>query len=200
MNEQEMRQLLENEVAEMRRLSLKSTDPFLVAKGVAASDPNVQQLLMGRLSSGERLVEVVAFAGAGTTETQVFFRFIPREETVHLIDRGVLVFVDSIRGEVVGTIDPHEMHPEQRPARPFVAVSAPEQTYLVGVEPQARAVAEREQAFRERMALRRIGVINAVSYYDTIFGSESWSGGVPDDTRSDRTCDYYDQIVIVVAS
>ena len=201
MNEQEIRQLFENEVAEMRRLSLKSTDPFVVAKGVAASDPNVQELLMRWLSRGERLAEVVAFAGAGTTETQVFFRFAPRDETVHLIDRGVLVFVDSIRGEVVGTVDPHEMHPEQRPARPFVAVNAPEQTYLAGVEPQARVVAEREQTFREQMALRRpIGVIGAVSYYDTIFGCESWSGGRPDDTRSDRTCDYYDQIVIVVSA
>jgi hypothetical protein len=200
MNEQEMRELLESEAAEMRRLSLKSTDPFLVAKGVAASDPNVQQLLLGWLTRGERLVEVVAFAGAGTTETQVFFRFAPREETVHFIDRGVLVFVDSIRGDVVGTVDPHEMHPEQRPARPFVAVNTPDTARFAGVEPQARAIVEREQAFREQLALRRIGVIGAMSYYDTIFGCESWSGGRPDDTRSDRTCDYYDQIVIVVTS
>lgn len=197
MNEQEARELLENEVAAMRRLSLKSTDPFVVAKGVAASDPNVQQLLAAWLARGERLAEVISFGGAGTTETQVFFRFAPGEERIHLVDRGVLVFVDSLRGEVVGTVDPHEMHPEQRAARPFVAVSAPETAQYAAEEPPSRVVAEREQAFRERVGLRR-GAVGAVTYYDTIFGSESWSAGRPDDTRSDRTCDYYDQIVIVV--
>lgn len=197
MNEQELRSLLQTEVAQMQRLSLKSTDPFVVAKGVAASNPDVQQLLMGWLSREQRLVEVVAFAGAGTPETQVFFRFAPRDETIHLVDRGVLVFVDSVRGEVIGTVDPHEMHPEQRPARPFVAVTAPETAQLTAVEPRNRATAEREEAFRRRLGARA-GYIGAITYYDSIFGSETWSDGRPDDTTQDRACDYYDQIVIVV--
>src|ERR1700733_6002587 len=109
------------EVAELRDQSAKSTDPLLVAKAIAASDLCMQELILSRLGSGERLVEVFALRGSCQTEIQVFFRFIPANEMTHLLDTGVLAFVDTMKGEVTGVADPYTLQAERRVGRPLVA-------------------------------------------------------------------------------
>lgn len=51
---------LAKEVAALRDLAIKSRDPLIVAKAVAAYDQGVQQLILARLGADERLVEVFA--------------------------------------------------------------------------------------------------------------------------------------------
>ena len=61
------------EVAVLREQAAKSTDPLLVAKAIAAGDLCMQQVILSRLGSGERLVEVFAMRGSCLTEiTGVF--------------------------------------------------------------------------------------------------------------------------------
>ncbi len=71
-NREQVQTELEHEVARLRDAALKSTDPLLVAKSVAASDSDVQELILARLSAGERLAEVFAFLAKSVTEVQVF--------------------------------------------------------------------------------------------------------------------------------
>jgi SAM-dependent methyltransferase len=120
----EFEQQLVKQVAALRELAVKSIDPLIVAKAVAASDQGVQQLILARLGAGERLVEVFAFQNATRPEVQVFFRFQSPKEIVHLLDTGVLAFVDSIKGEMIGTVDPFILQPERCVGRPFVTVAA----------------------------------------------------------------------------
>jgi len=63
---------LRDEVARLNSLALRSIDPYIVVKSVAASDPNVQELLLKRLENGERLAEVVAMSSDGD-QVLVFF-------------------------------------------------------------------------------------------------------------------------------
>ncbi len=192
----ELREQLEQEVARLRDLALRSIDPLIVAKAVAASDVNVQELILKRLEGGQRLVEVIAWSGTSQTEVQVFFRFVPSDERVHLVDSGILVFVDSTKGEMLGTIDPYELQPEQRVARPFVSVSPPDSGQFAATGQVSQEIVERERSFFESLGLRISGSFGIATVIDTIFGTETWSAGAPDDTRSDRTQDYRDQIVI----
>src|SRR6266496_3775649 len=112
---------LEHEVARLRELAVKSTDPLITAKAIAASDGAVQQVILERLRSGQRLIEVFSLAASAATEVQVFFRFVPATQSVNLVDTGFLVFVDSASGGVVnGIVDPYDLQPAQRPGRPFV--------------------------------------------------------------------------------
>jgi hypothetical protein len=188
---------LENQVAQLRDLAIRSSDPLIKAKAVAASNPDVQQLILKRLTGNERLVEVIALDSAGRNETQVFFRFIPSEEQIHLVDQGILVFVDTTKGEVAGIKDPYQLQPEQRAARPFVLVSPPDTSQFAAREDETREIAARERSFFQSVGLRP-GGLGIATVIDTIFGTETWSAGRPDDTRSDRTSDYRDEVVIVI--
>ena len=87
------------EVAVLREQAAESTDPLFVAKAIAAGDVCMQQVILSRLGSGERLVEVFALRGSCQTEIQVFFRFIPATEMTHLLETGILAFVDTMRAK-----------------------------------------------------------------------------------------------------
>jgi hypothetical protein len=115
---------LAKEVAALRDLAVKSTDPLIVAKAVAVSDEGVQHAILTRLHAMEQLVEVFAFQGSSRHELQVFFRFVPAQGAVSLMDTGLLAFVDSDKGAVIGTLDPFVLQPERRVGRPFVTVAA----------------------------------------------------------------------------
>ena len=196
----QFKEQLENEVARLRDLAVKSIDPLIVAKAVAASDPNVQRLILARLSTGERLVEVFSFPGLTETESQVFFRFVPAEEVVHIVDTGVLVFVDSTKGEAIGTVDPFYLQPEQRIGRPFVAVSPIDPSKFATSQEATEKIANREHLFFESLGISGVSRMRAGfginTVIDTIFGTTTFSGGTDDDTRSDRTQDYRDQIIV----
>jgi hypothetical protein len=144
------------EVAALRDQSAKSTDPLLVAKATAAADLGMQQVVLSRLGSGERLVEVFAQRGSGQTEIQVFFRFTPANETTHLLDTGVLAFVDTMKGEVVGRADPYTLQAERRVGRPLVAVSALKAEWLGSVSQPGKPLAEREQAYFKDLGLANL--------------------------------------------
>ena len=141
------------EVAALRDQSAKSTDPLLVAKAIAAGDLGMQQVVLSRLGSGERLVEVFAQRGSCQTEIQVFFRFTPANEMTHLLDTGVLAFVDTMKGEVVGRVDPYTLQAERRVGRPLVAVSALKAEWLGSVSQPGKPLAEREQAYFKDIGL-----------------------------------------------
>ncbi|MEA2920919.1 MAG: hypothetical protein QOF07_882 [Bradyrhizobium sp.] len=96
MSPEQLKEQLTNEVATLRDLAVKSSDPLIVAKAIAASDGGVQGLILARLSAGERLVEVFAFQSPAQHELQVFFRFVPAKEIATLMDSGVLAFVDWV--------------------------------------------------------------------------------------------------------
>jgi len=196
---------LENEVARLRDLAIKSTDPLVVAKAVAASDASMQRIILKRLGAGERLVEVFAFPGFAQTESQVFFRFVPGKETIHVVDTGVLVFVDSAKGEVIGTVDPFHLQPEQRIGRPFVAVSPIDPSKFATGSEARKEIADREQSFFDSLGISgavamRPGLgFGICTVFDSIFGTTTFSQGRDDDTRSDRTQDYKDQIIFYPA-
>jgi hypothetical protein len=200
---EQLEEQLTNEVARLRDLAIKSIDPLIVAKAVAASDPNVQQLILARLGAGERLVEVFSFPGFVDTESQVFFRFVPDKETIHIVDTGLLVFVDSTKGEVIGTVDPFHLQPEQRIGRPFVTVSPIDASRFAASLETTKQVDDREQSFFESLGISGVARTRAGggggirTVIDTIFGSTTFSGGREDDTRSDRTQDYRDQIIVI---
>jgi hypothetical protein len=196
----QLEEQLANEVARLRDLAIKSIDPLIVAKAVAASDSNVQRMILRRLDKGERLIEVFAFPGVADTESQVFFRFVPANDAIHIVDSGILAFVDSTKGEVVGTIEPFDLQPEQRIARPFVTVSPMDVSHYSASLDATKNVSDRENAFFQGLGL--VGVIGMRNGFgistviDTIFGTTTFSGGTDDDTRSDRTQDYRDRITI----
>jgi hypothetical protein len=200
--QQQLQEQLENEVARLRDLAIKSIDPLIVAKAVAASDPNVQRRILARLTAGERLVEVFAFPGFADTESQIFFRFVPDNETIHVVDTGLLAFVDSTKGEVIGTVDPFQLQPEQRVGRPFVTVSPIDASKFAASLETTKETAQREQSFFESLGISGIARMRPglgfgiCTVIDTIFGTTTFSGGRDDDTRSDRTQDYRDQITI----
>ena len=153
------------EVAALRDQSSKSTDPLLVAKAIATGDLGMQEVVLSKLSAGERLVEVFALRGNCQTEIQVFFRFTPANEMTHLLDTGVLAFVDTMKGEVVGVVDPYTLQAERRVGRPLVSVSAlkPESSSSI-TEPQ-NPLAAREQAYFKALGLPNL-----------IFGGGGYTG------------------------
>lgn len=199
---EQLEEQLTNEVSRLRDLAIKSTDPLIVAKAVAASDPNVQRLILARLQAGERLVEVFAFPGFVDTESQVFFRLVPEQEAVHIVDTGLLVFVDSTKGETIGVVDPFQLQPEQRIGRPFVAVSPVDPSKFAAPLEVTKEAADRERSFFEALGITGVARMRAglgfgiCTVIDTIFGTTTFSGGRDDDTRSDWTQDYRDQIVL----
>lgn len=198
---------LAKQVAALRESAVKSTDPLIVAKAVAASDQGVQQLILARLGAGERLAEVFAMQSATRPDVQVFFRFEPADEVIRLTDSGVLAFVDSVRGEVTGTVDPFVTQPERRAGRPFVSVAA--------LQASADAFAVSERAIeplvaRERAFFRSVGLghlargtlgVATDTVCDTSTTSTTWSGQPyrPDQTDPEATNDYCDSMGPILA-
>lgn len=114
---------LAREIDALRDAAVKSQDPLLVAKAVAISDKNVQDLIRHRLHGGEQLVEISLLTGCTGPEAQVFFRLLPAcGEAVPATDSGVLAFVDLAQGEVIGIVDPFVLPSESRIGRPFVTI------------------------------------------------------------------------------
>lgn len=186
------------DVALLRDLAVKSSDPLIVAKAVAASDRAVQQLILARLGSGERLVEVFALQGTTRPELQVFFRFVPAKEIVHFLDTGVLVFVDGHKGEVFGTVDPFTLQPERRVGRPFVTVAALNASAFAASNQAMEVLVNREHAFFRNLGLGRLTLGNFGVTTDTVCNTDvtstTYSGQPyrPDDTGAEGTDDYCD--------
>lgn len=191
---------LAKQVAAFRDVAVKSSDPLVVGKAVAASDQGVQQLILARLDAGERLAEVFAFQPPTGHDVQVFFRFDPREESIRLVDSGVLAFVDSARGEVSGTIDPYTLHPERRMGRPFVSIEALQASAdaFAASEHTLEALVARERAFFRSVGLGRLARgglgVSTDTVCDTGTTSTTWSGQPyrPDQTDPETTGDYCD--------
>jgi hypothetical protein len=197
-----------NEVATLRDLAVKSSDPLLVAKAVAASDAGVQQLILARLGAGERLVEVFALQDATQPDLQIFFRFVPATEIAHLVDTGVLVFVDTVKGEVIGTVDPFTLQPERRVGRPFVAVAALNASALAASDQAMKPLVDREQAFFRSLGLAQFARKNLGVSTDTVCNTDVLSatyspgpGGKyrQDDTGREGTGDYCDSAGPILA-
>jgi hypothetical protein len=100
----------------LHALAVRSTHRPLVGKAIAVCNADVRRLVVSRFERGEHLAEVASFPGRPDTEIQVFFRFVLPNAAVRLVDSGVLVFVDSIKGEVLGAIESFDLQPEQRPS------------------------------------------------------------------------------------
>jgi hypothetical protein len=189
---------LASEVAALREMAVKSNDPLIVAKAIAASDPGVQQVLLARLAAGERLVEVFVLQGATRPELQVFFRFVPAQELIRLMDSGVLVFVDSVKGEVIGTVDPFTLQPERRVGRPFVSVSALNAAEFAASNRAMEPIVRRERAFFRSLGLGQLGGgglgLTSDTVCDTNVTSATYSGQPykRDDTGAETTDDYCD--------
>ena len=71
----------------------------------------------------------------------------------HLLDTGVLAFVDSMKGEVVGVVDPYTLQAERRVGRPLVAASALKQEAMSLMTQPSNPLAEREQAYFKNIGL-----------------------------------------------
>lgn len=195
MSPEQLKEQLTNEVATLRDLAVKSSDPLIVAKAIAASDGGVQGLILARLSAGERLVEVFAFQSPAQHELQVFFRFVPAKEIATLMDSGVLAFVDWVKGEVIGTVDPFVHQPERRVGRPFVIVAA--KTSALDESQTMKPLVDREQAFFRSIGLGGLGRGLGLGYdtvCDTDVTSTTYSGQPyrADDTGKETTGDYCD--------
>jgi hypothetical protein len=190
---------LRNEVERLRDAAMRSTDPLVVAKAIAASDPVVLKAVSDRLARGERLVETAAFGGPSRTDVQVLFR-LESSEGAGLIDRGVLANVDMLRGEVGGVIEDHEMAREHRVERPFAPL------FPLDATRNGDSEGERRMRVRERAFFRSVGVspftgfgdfvlLSPYTYTDSIIGTATTCGtSGHDDTRSDYVGDYEDEI------
>jgi hypothetical protein len=204
---EKLEEQLANEIATLRDLAAKSSDPLIVAKAVAAFDTGVQQLILARLSAGEHLVEVFVLQGTARLEAQVFFRFIPAKEVAHFVDTGVLAFVDLANGEVIGTVDPFILQPERRVGRPFVSIAALNTSAFAASNQAMKPLVERERAFLGSLGLGQLGGGNPSANLinlggggggDTVCASPQSSAtysGQPyrqDDSRADDTYDYCD--------
>jgi len=202
MNEQDLKDQIKFEVSRLRELALRSTDPLVVAKALAVSEDNVQQLMLQRLTKTQQLAEVIAFEGNSTDEVQVFFRFIPANQVVHIVDTGFLVLVDLNKKGIVGITDPYDLMPEDRP-RPFAVISSAIPWEYRTPEAAQQETEDQVRAYFRRLSItQRPGGVRAgfggggggvLTVVDTIFGTETWSNGKSDDTKSDRTQDYMDQ-------
>ena len=149
-----LREQLAAEVNDLRELAITSSDPLVVSKAIAVSDRGVQYALLTRLSAGERLAEVLALQGTSFTELQVFFRFVPRDGGVKLTDTGLLAFVDMVKGEVVGTVDPYTL---QRSA-PSAGLSCWSPSPAAPPCGSEQPIVERERAF----SAASVSVVSAV--------------------------------------
>jgi hypothetical protein len=191
-------QQLDSEIARLQELALRSSDPLIIAKAIAAKNSDVRQLMISKLEDGQSLVEVIAYHATGSrTTVHVFFRFAKPGSNVRLVDIGFLAVVDSTRGEVSGTVDPYDLQPEQTPmARPFVLVSPPDTSQFTAEGPVHTALVERQRTFLQALRIEPFGrTIYTVDR--TIFGTETWCDvgngrRAPDDTTQDQTCDYND--------
>jgi hypothetical protein len=189
---------LAKEVAALRDLAIKSTDPLIVAKAVAVSDEGVQHAIRTRLQAAEQLVEVFAFQGSSPHELQVFFRFVPVQGAVNLMDTGLLAFVDAHKGAVIGTLDPFVLQPERRVGRPFVTVAALDTARYAASTEAMKPLVQREQAFFANLGLGglfggQFG-LTTDTVCDTGVTSTTYSGQPyrPDDTGAETTGDYCD--------
>jgi hypothetical protein len=195
-DQKQLRSELENEVAKLRDLALKSTDPLVVAKAIAASDPAVQDLIVAHLSK-ERLAEAVTFAMNTNREARVFFRFVPVDGSIQMVDAGLLVYVDVARGVIIGTVDPFVLHSEQRLSRPFVAVSALNPAKFAASDQATQSLQDKQKAFFAQLGISSFpddgfGGISTVQ--DTRVSTSTWSGNPrrSDDTEIEYTDDYVD--------
>jgi hypothetical protein len=188
MSEQNVKDRFENEVARLRDLAIRSIDPLVVAKAIAASDSQVQQLILKRSNAGEQLVEVVGWSDASSREVRVFFRFIPLDEIAYSVDCGILALVDSTRGKVAGIIDPYQIQSEHRITRPFVTVSAPDPFQFAVKNDARQKMVEQEDSFFQKLGLSRRHTPVA-SVYDTPLGTETYSGNNSDDMQTDHARD-----------
>jgi hypothetical protein len=193
MSPEQLQEQLTNEVATLRDLAVKSSDPLIVAKAIAASNEGVQQLLLAKFGAGDRLVEVFALQGSSLSEIQVFFRFVPATEVAHLVNTGVLAFVDLGKGEVIGTVDPFTLQPERRVGRPFVTVAA---LKAFADSQTTKPLVERERAFFRSVGLGGggLGGLEIDTVTDTETTSTTYSGQPyrPDDTGKETCTDYVD--------
>lgn len=198
---------LTNEVAVLRDQAARSSDPIVVAKAIAASDEGVQQLLVERLCAGERLAEVFALDGIDPPELQVFFRFTGPGKAANLTDSGVLAFVDTAGGAVIGTVDPFVLQPERRAGRPFVTVGALGNSEFAATNDAIAPMVKRELDFFQRVGLGGFAARAVRCGCDTVTGtrisSTTWSGQPyrPDDSGAEGTWDPVDSpgpIVIFV--
>jgi hypothetical protein len=206
---EKLKEQFANEVAILRDLAVKSSDPLVVAKAVAVSDKGVQDLIIGKLAAGERLVEVFTLQGTTEHESQVFLRFVPGNEVAHFVDAGVLVFVDSVKGEVIGTVDPFVMQPERRAGRPFVTVAALDTSAFAASNHAMAPIVSRERAFFGRLGLGHLrgggGLggwgLTTDTVCNTDVTSTTYSGQPyrPDDTGAETTGDYCDSSGDIIA-
>jgi hypothetical protein len=162
-------------------------------------------LILARLGAGERLVEVFALQGAAQPELQVFFRFVPAKEIAPFVDTGVLAFVDSVKGNVIGTVDPFILQPERRVGRPFVTVAALNTSAFAASTKSMEPLVDRERAFFESLGLwqlarRRLGVTTD-TVCNTDVTSTTYNGQPyrPDDTGAEGTDDYCDSSGTILA-
>jgi hypothetical protein len=169
---EELQQQLANEVSRLRDLAVRSTDALVVAKAIAASDKGVQHLLLEKLASGERLVEVFALQGASLSELQVFFRLVTSQPVGHLTDVGVLAFVSIAKGEVFGIVDDFVLQPERRVGRPFVTVEALKQAAQTAGASADDPVKPRAQAFFRSIGLGQFGGGGLRVTVDTVVDSD----------------------------
>jgi len=203
----EPREQLAKEVAALRESAVQSTDPLLVAKAIATSNPGVQQLILERFGANERLVEVLVLQGGSREEVQVFLRFVSSTGMLECGDNGLLVFVDLIKGEVSATVDPFVLQPERRAGRPFVTVAALRAAASAfGIDEKgAQDLVHREQTFFRELGLAQVGGGGLGGDTDTVCDtgvtSTTWSGQPyrPDQTDPETTNDYCDSSGPIVA-
>jgi hypothetical protein len=194
---------LAHEVALLRDLAVKSTDPLITAKATAASDPGIQQALLARLDAGERLVEVFTLQGTTRHEPQVFFRFVPTQGNIQLADTGVLAFVDMHKGAMIGAVDPYTLQPERRVGRPFITVAALKSAAFAASTKAMQPLLDRERAFFMNLGLPQFGLGLGLGFgTDTVCDTQETSvtyqpsgpGGryAQEDTGAETSGDYCD--------
>lgn len=179
----EIREVLEREVEQLREQAVTSTDPGVVAQAIAATDGSVQEALLKKLEAESRLTGVTSAREAGSGNHRVVFTFEPSEETqVSLVSEGVMALVD-IEENTVTRVDPDFKSGSKQDGPnvdPFV-LSVPSVAGRMMGTPGELAVTQREQEFFDDL-----GIESARINIPTVIGTTTFSAGRADDTRSDR--------------
>ena len=197
MNPSTLEKYLDEEVAKLKEMAIRSTDPLITAKATAVSENVVRELILKFLNDGTSLDEVIAFQSSQHSDkipdVLVYFRFTPAESRIRLVDRGFAAVIEAVQGKFVGIINPFELQPEQRASRPFVFANTPNFGHLLPRRPEDLQLQERERAFFHSMGIHFVSPDRAgaapATYVDCIGGTTTSTG----DTESDGPyCDYHD--------
>jgi hypothetical protein len=201
-------EILSREVAQLRDRAVVSTDPNVVAKAIAVSDPEVQALIISKLTAGKELTRVTTIGDPEPGRNRVFFEIKSAGAAINLNPSGFLVHVDVNGARVSSVTDPFEgSEQEAAGALPFV-LDVPSAASSIMIDPQeAEAANAATGNFFSAMNMQHFSISSpppvvqpvpssTATIIATIWPTLTFSGGKIDDQKGDVFRDRRDKLTV----